>query len=64
MPERMFVSSGAIARPGHMARILSGGAYYTQDNQKEIVPAVVRERLRRDLYAHCDRAPFGWETRQ
>lgn len=64
MSDRLFVSAGVIARPGHMSRILSGGAYYIQDNQKEVVSAVVRERLRRDLYAHCDRAPFGWEIRR
>lgn len=33
------------------------------DNQAELLPRFRRERARRDLYAGCERAPFGWEGR-
>lgn len=33
------------------------------DNQAELLPRVLAERTRREIYSHCDRAPLGWETR-
>lgn len=34
--------------------------FYTEDRQAEIVPLVLAERRRRELYLGCDRAPeFG-----
>ena len=55
-----FVSAGRVtpmpARPA-IPR------YVAIDNQAELIPQVIAERLRREAYAHCDRAPFGWEDR-
>ena len=49
-------------------------AFHTADNQADLLPLIraekaIRERLReqhklrRALYAACERAPLGWEAR-
>lgn len=49
-------------------------SYFITDNQAELIPQVVGARAVifaashpeevRELYANCERAPFGWEARQ
>lgn len=38
-------------------------AFHTADNQREMLPRIRAAKLRRALYAACDRAPLGWEAR-
>lgn len=59
--------------PGHRSRMGGGRTSPAIDNQAALVPQVIAERVRRhaaanpdlvrDLYANCERAPFGWEAR-
>ncbi|QZP06832.1 hypothetical protein [Caenibius sp. WL] len=61
------------AAPGHRSRMGGGRTSPAIDNQAALVPQVIAERVRRhaaanpdlvrDLYANCERAPLGWETR-
>lgn len=36
--------------------------FHITDNQPALLPSVRREKLRRALYAGCERAPLGWEN--
>lgn len=38
--------------------------FHTADNQPALLPRIRAEKLRRALYAGCERAPLGWETAQ
>lgn len=46
-------------RPGNYQRITGPVDFYVTDNTEEALRAL----RRRDLYAHCERAPWGWENR-
>lgn len=35
--------------------------FHVTDNQPRLVPRVINERARRELYSHCERAPLNWE---
>lgn len=37
--------------------------FRSTDNQVELLPRLRAEKLKRALYAGCDRAPFQWELR-
>ena len=36
--------------------------FHTADNQPALLPKIRTEKLRRALYAGCERAPLGWEN--
>ena len=35
--------------------------FHTVDNQPALLPRIRAEKLRRALYAACERAPLGWD---
>lgn len=37
--------------------------FVCNDNQAELLPRVISEKRKRELYAACERAPLGWEGR-
>jgi hypothetical protein len=51
-----------MTRPRITPRFVAG-RFAVTDRMAEAVAAQQRERARREAYAHCDRAPFGWELR-
>ena len=36
--------------------------FHITDNHADLLPRIRTEKLRRALYAACERAPLGWET--
>ncbi|MGD9470643.1 MAG: hypothetical protein AB7G24_00935 [Novosphingobium sp.] len=61
MTSLRILEQGRRALPfGHL-RYCRGVLVRTTDNQPSLLPAILRERARRALYAGCDPAPFNWE---
>jgi len=38
--------------------------FHVTDDQARLVPLMLSERARRELYLHCERAPRGWDDPQ
>lgn len=49
--------SGAIKAPGHRGYI-GAGTFHSSSNMQIAVERREQERLRRDLWLNCERAPF------
>ena len=58
---RIFSSGVAPKRRGHLGYLNIQTRNRVNDDQKQVVAALKREKARQALYADCERAPLGWE---
>ena len=59
---RVYSSGNQGTARGHYQYLNLVVTSRSVDNQAKAVESLREERARRQLYAQCERAPYGWEA--